>query len=81
LKNILHGLVRQRKVRCHVIVFVKPKLHAFEVVWIQSPLVGSLYFLTNETVCISFIEMKSWSYLTFKTSMKIKAWLEICEYC
>jgi len=57
LKNILHGLVGQRKVKCHVILFVKFKVHTFEVVWTQSPLVGRLYFLMDETIYISFIEM------------------------
>jgi hypothetical protein len=57
LKNIFHGLVGQRKVRCHVILFVKLKVHTFEVVWTQNPLIGRLYFLTYEIVCISLIEM------------------------
>ncbi len=57
LKNILHNLVRQRKVRCHIILFVKLKVHMFEVVWTQSSLVGKLYFLTDETICISLFEM------------------------
>jgi hypothetical protein len=57
LKNILQGLVGKRKVRCHVILFVKLKVHTFEVVWPQSPLIGRLYFSMHETICISLIEM------------------------
>jgi hypothetical protein len=57
LKNILHGLVGQSKVRYHIILFIKLKIHTFEVVWNQSPLLGILYFLTNETICILLIEM------------------------
>jgi hypothetical protein len=50
LKNILHGLVGQWKVKC-VSSFM------FEVVWTQSPLISKLYFLTNEIVCILLIKM------------------------
>ncbi|KAH9549939.1 hypothetical protein CY35_10G046200 [Sphagnum magellanicum] len=57
LKNILHDLVGQRKIRCHIILFVKLKVHTFKMVWTQSSLVRGLYFLTDETVCISFVEM------------------------
>jgi hypothetical protein len=29
----------------------------FKVAWTQNPIVGELYFLTNEIVCILLIEM------------------------
>jgi hypothetical protein len=57
LKNILHDLAGQRKVRCHIIIFVKLIIHMFELVWTQSSFVSRLYFLMDEIVCISLIEM------------------------
>jgi hypothetical protein len=49
------NMTKKDKMPCHF--FVKLKIHTFEVVWTQSFLVGSLYFLTDEIVCISLIEM------------------------
>jgi hypothetical protein len=46
-----------KKGKIPYILFVKLKVHTFEVIWIQSSLVGRLCFLTDETVCISLIEM------------------------
>ncbi len=49
------GTTKKGKIPYHC--FCQTQIHTFEVVWIQSSLVGRLYFLTYEIVCISFSEM------------------------